>query len=395
MAEVRYDVWVELGARVPLDRLCRLLAGVERLGSIRQAAAALGLSYRYAWGLVRQAEAHLGAPLLQRRVGGASGGGADLTAAARDLLARYARFQAEVEPRVDAIFTGAGGCPGAAATGGAGPAASGVGGEAQGPGAAGEGAEAFPRPVVLASTIGPIECGLVPALAAAFVEDTGIPLRPVAAGSGQALDLAREGRVDLVLSHAPDLEQAFLAGGYGAGRVPLMYNDFLVVGPATDPAGVRGAPGAAAAFARIAAAGAPFLSRGDRSGTHLRELALWAAAGVTPGPPWYRVCPTGALGSGATLQAATAAGAYTLADRATYLAARAQGVQVAVLLAGDPVLHNEFALITLNPQRFPHLNHEGAARFVAWSTGPRGQALIARFGVDRYGQALFRPWGEG
>lgn len=390
-----YRVLLTLGDAVPADRLFALLEAVGRLGSLNRATAELGMSYRHAWGLVKRAEERLGVRLLDRHVGGAEGGGAELTPAARDLLTRYRQFRAGVERQIP-ILGGRGVAPavgapdrrdgpGAAlpATGAPGPGA-GVRGESGGRGEfRGRG------PLLLASTIGPVETGLVPALAEAFLQETGIAVRAVAAGSGQALDLAREGRVDLVLSHAPREEADFVAAGYGTGRYPLMENDFVLVGPGDDPAGARGAGSVREALRAIARARVPFLSRGDASGTHLRERVLWEAAGVTPEPPWYEVYALGALGSRQTLAEAAARRAYTLVDRATVLTAAPEGM--AVLVAGDPELRNVFALVPVSPVRAPWVRHAWAEAFVRWATGPSGQAQIAAFGRDRYGEPLFRP----
>lgn len=383
MSGVRYKVFLELGGDLPGDRLCALLQAIDRLGSINRAAAELKLSYRHAWGLIKKAEERLGGPLLQKRIGGAEGGGAELTAAARDLLARYQQFHAEVGGRLGQIFAPP-------------PREQEMPPREQGapPSEQEAPAEEAP-PVLLASTIGPIEAGIVGALEDGFHRQTGILVRHIAAGTGQALRIAREGRADLVLTHAPQMEAEFVAAGFGAGRYPLMYNDFLVLGPAADPAGVRDAGLAAAAFRRIAAAAAPFVSRGDRSGTHVKELELWAAAGVSPREPWYRVYERGAMGSTATLRFAEQIQGYTLVDRAVYLSARARGLNLDLLLSGDPALRNEFALIPVSPGRFPRAQHEAARQFVAWATGPEGQRLIRQFGCDRYGEPLFFPAAPG
>lgn len=382
MAEGGYRLHIELG-KLPVDRLCGLLRSIDRCGSINRAASELGLSYRYAWGLLKQAEERLSEPLLRKRVGGPSGGGAELTEPARELLERYARVQAELGGRLDRWF---GGEP----AGSAAPAPD--AGSATVAGTRLE-AGAGARPLLLASTIGPIETGLVDALAEAFLQETGIMIRHIAAGSGQALAIARDGRADLALTHAPGLEEQFMAAGWGGERRPLMSNDFLLLGPAADPAGAGQADSLLEALRRIAAGGhgAHFLSRGDWSGTHLKELELWQAAGVQPGPPWHRVYKRGALGSLATLRGAAAAGAYTLADRAAWLTARAMGLELAVLHAGDPLLRNPFSLITLNPDRFPQVQGGPAARFVRWATGPAGQGIIGAFGRDQFGEPLFRP----
>jgi tungstate transport system substrate-binding protein len=362
MPDKGYKVLLELGGGIVGDRLFALLRGVERLGSINQAAADLKMSYRYAWGLLKTAEGKVGAPLLQKRVGGAAGGGSELTPQARTLLGGYEQFRARVTADAEAVFHGEDEAPGGA-------------------------------PLLLASTIGPVEAGIVSALEEAFYQETGILVRHVAAGSGQALAIAREGRAEVVLTHAPALEAEFLAAGHGTGRHALMSNEFLLLGPAADPAGTGMAPTAAEAFRRCAAAGAPFVTRGDRSGTHVKELEVWAAAGVAPGAPWYRTCPRGSMGSLATLRDAEATGAYVLVDRAAYLAARAAagGLSLAVLLSGDPLLRNEFALIPVHPGRFPRLKHEAAMRFVHWATTGGGQEVIRQFGSDQYGEPLFFP----
>lgn len=368
MSEARVRLLLELGGTLQADRLAPLLEGVEREGSITRAAAGIGVSYRFAWGLLKAAEARLGARLLERRAGGAGGGGATLTAAARDLLVRYRQFASGVAPLVAEFASGrADGAPGVP-DGGA-PA----------------------RPVLLATTIGPVETGLLPALITAFLAEAGVTVRTVAAGTGQALAIAREGRVDLVLAHAPALEQEFIVAGYGSGRHPLMANDFLLVGPAADPAGAGRAPGLAAALRAVAAGPIPFVTRGDRSGTHLKELELWAMAGVKPAGPWYTACPDGALGTAAALRCAAGlpGGAYTLADQASVRVAAVPGL--IPLVRGDPALANEFALIPVSAARFPAVNAAGAQQFTAWATGPAGQRIIADYGRDRWGDALFRP----
>ncbi|HEY3366266.1 MAG TPA: substrate-binding domain-containing protein [Symbiobacteriaceae bacterium] len=372
MAGTDYKVIFELGD-LPGDRICLLLEAIDRAGSINRAAGELKVSYRHAWGLIKKAEERLSAPLLQKRVGGAEGGGAELTDAARALLEKYRQFRREVTGRLGPIFTPT-----------AGP-------DAGGPD---RGTEAA-APVLLAGTIGPIESGLMGALEERFYQRSGILVRHIAAGTGQALSIAREGRADLVLTHAPELEAAFVAEGFGAGRFPLMYNDFLLLGPAADPAGVKDAASAPAAFRQIARAGAAFISRGDRSGTHVKELALWSLAEVTPAAPWYQVCEQGAMGSLATLRFAEAAGAYTLVDRAAFLTAREGRLDLAVLLTGDPVLRNEFALVPVSPERFPRAAHAQAQQFVAWATSPDGQQLIAEFGVNRFGEPLFFSLVQG
>lgn len=363
VSEKGYRILLELGGEIQADRLCELLRAVERCGSINRGAAELKMSYRHAWGLLKAAEAELGAALLQKRVGGHEGGGSELTAQAHSLLGSYDRFRARVAADADTAFHG-------------------------------EDEPAGGTPLLLASTIGPVEAGVVGALEEAFYLETGILVRHVAAGSGQALSIARDGRAEVVLTHAPAMEAEFIAGGFGTGRYPLMSNEFLLLGPAEDPAGAGAAPTASEAFQKCAAAGVRFVSRGDRSGTHVKELEVWAAAGVAPGAPWYCVCPRGSMGSMATVRYAEDNQAYVLVDRATYLAARAEGLGLSVVLAGDPLLRNEFALIPVSPERFARLLHAEALRFVAWATGPGGHEVIRRFGCDRYGEPLFLPIGS-
>jgi tungstate transport system substrate-binding protein len=245
--------------------------------------------------------------------------------------------------------------------------------------------------VYLASTIGPIESGIVDALENAFEKETGIRVRHLGAGTGAALDLARQGSVDLLLVHAKALEEKFVAEGLGVQRVPLMYNDFVIVGPASDPAGIKGMASATQALQTLAAKGAPFITRGDNSGTHVAELVLWAKAGVKPSGAWYRVFPKGSEGNGATLLFTDAEKAYTVIDRASLLGMRGR-VQLVPLVEGDEILLNHISLIPVNPARFPAVNATAAQAFVTWLTAVEGgQKLIATFGKDTFGRALFTP----
>lgn len=391
-------IGLQVGGEVDGDALCRLLAAVAQEGSLSAACRRLGMPYRSAWALLRRAEAELGVALVERQAGGPAGGGARLTPLGEELLAGYRRLQAEAAgavgryfPHLLARLQGAAGPAGEPAPGGEAQGAGVPGGPAGEP-ARDPGVAPEPAPLLLAATIGPVEVGLVGALAEAFLHRTGIPVRPIAAGSGQALELGRQGRADVLLTHAPEAEEAFVRAGYGIARYPLMYNDFVLLGPAADPAGVRGAGGILPAFRAIAAAGAPFVSRGDRSGTHLKEQALWAAAGVTPAPPWYEVYAGGALGSAATLRYAARRQAYVLVDRATYLSLRPE-ISLALLLEGDPLLRNLFSLIPLRADRVPGVQEEKALRFCRWATGPEGQGIIAGFRPG--GVPLFYPVAGG
>jgi tungstate transport system substrate-binding protein len=242
--------------------------------------------------------------------------------------------------------------------------------------------------VVLASTVAPVESGIVAALVEAFRTRTGIPVRVLAMGTGLALATAGRGAADLVLVHALSLERLFLASELGIDRRDVMYNDFVILGPHSDPAGLGGLADPTEAFRRIAAAGAGFVSRGDRSGTHLAELALWAAAGLAPGGAGYEVFAQGDRGNGATLLHADGRGAYVLMDRATWLV-RPPGLSLALLVEGHPDLFNFIAVIRANPARLSGLNAAGALALADWLVGDEAQALIADFGRDAYGAPLF------
>jgi len=245
--------------------------------------------------------------------------------------------------------------------------------------------------VYLASTIGPIDAGIVGALEDAFEKDTGIRVRHVGAGTGAALDIARQGAIDLVLVHAKALEEKFVADGYGLERVPLMYNDFVIVGPAADPAGIKGMKDALEAMKVLAAKAAPFVTRGDNSGTHVAEKDLWAKTGLKPAAPWYQVFAKGAEGNVPTLLYTDAQNAYTVIDRASYLGAQDR-IKLAVLVEGDEVLLNHISLILVNPAKCPKANLKDATAFLQWLTAAdKGQRLIAGFGKEKFGQALFIP----
>jgi tungstate transport system substrate-binding protein len=252
-------------------------------------------------------------------------------------------------------------------------------------------ARAEERLVLLASTIGPIEAGIVPLLEERFEAQTGIRVRHVGAGTGEALKLAEKGTFDLVLVHARALEERFVADGFGTERIPFMYNDFVIVGPASDPARIAGTKRAADALRAIAAASARFVSRGDRSGTHVAEIGLWERAGVRPGGPWYLVYEKGADGNAATLRYADREGAYTVIDRATWLSLRGE-LKLRSLVEGDEALLNFITLVPVNPARFPKVNQAGARAFVEWLTSPtEGQRIVEGFGREKYGAPLFFP----
>ncbi len=266
----------------------------------------------------------------------------------------------------------------------------------------GGGAAAGERFIILQSTTSTQNSGLFDAILPRFTAATGIAVRVVAVGTGQAIKNARNGDGDVLLVHARAAEEAFVAAGWGLARRDVMYNDFVIVGPPADPAGIAGGTDAAAALKAIAAAGAgggpaTFASRGDDSGTHVKELALWRAAGLDPAGfaasgasgSWYR--ETGS-GMGATLNLAVGMGAYALTDRGTWIAFRNKG-DLRVLVAGDARLFNPYGVILVNPARHPRVKAAEGQAFIDWLTGAEGQAAIGAYRLE--GKQLFFPNAEG
>ena len=247
--------------------------------------------------------------------------------------------------------------------------------------AAGSSAE---RSLILATTTSTQDSGLLDDLLPAFTAATGWAVKPVAVGSGQAIEMGRRGEADVVLVHSPAAEEEYVAEGTAGRRLLVMHHDYVLLGPEADPAGVRGAR-VDEAMRRIAGTGAVFVSRGDDSGTHAREKSLWEQAGVTPGAPWYQ--ETG-QGMGATLRVAAEKAGYTLSDRATHLA---QPDGLALLVEGDPGLLNVYHVIEVTARAGERVQPEAAAAFADWITGPDAQRLIGEFGRARYGQPLFVP----
>ena len=245
--------------------------------------------------------------------------------------------------------------------------------------------------LLLSSTIGPIDAGIVDALENAFEKETGFRVRHVGAGRGATLDMARGGQFDLVLVHAKALEEKFVAEGFGTERIDLMFNDFVIMGPESDPAGIKGMKSAAEAMKKIAEKVVPFISRGDNSGTHIAEKDLWAKAGIKPSGAWYQVWDKGASGNAPTLQYTDEKQAYTVIDRATYLTLKDK-IKIVILVEKDEALLNFITLIPVNPQKFPKVNYEGALQFVKWLTHPdKGQKIIRDFGKEKHGAPLFFP----
>jgi tungstate transport system substrate-binding protein len=245
--------------------------------------------------------------------------------------------------------------------------------------------------ILMASTIGPIDSGIVDVLENEFEKETEIRVRHVGAGTGAALDIARKGNVDLVLVHAKSLEEKFVQEGFGTERIDLMYNDFVIVGPPNDPAGIKGMKKATEALKKISEKGSTFISRGDKSGTHVAEMELWGKAGIKPSGSWYVVYEKGATGNAPTLRYADEKQAYTFMDRASFLSLKNQ-IKLVVLVEKDEALLNYITLIPVNPKKFGRANYEDTMIFVKWLTSPeKGQKIIRDYGKEKYGSPLFFP----
>ncbi|MGI9265551.1 MAG: substrate-binding domain-containing protein [Gammaproteobacteria bacterium] len=242
--------------------------------------------------------------------------------------------------------------------------------------------------ITIASTTSTDNSGLLDWLLPVFEADTEVHARVVAVGTGQAIRLARNGDADIVLVHHKASEEALVADGVGVERIPVMHNDFILVGPASDPAHVNGLDDIAEAFRLISSGKRIFASRGDTSGTHEKELELWQAAGVDPrsqGGTWYR--ETGS-GMGATLNVASGLDAYTLSDRATWMNFGNKG-DLRIVVEGDKRLHNPYSIIQIDPERYPHVNAAGGQAFIDWIVSEKGQGLIREFRIE--GQQVFFP----
>ena len=356
-----------------VDNLFNLMDQILTTGSISRAAAELKVSYRYAWGLIQDAEKELEMDLVIKQVGGSEGGGTTLTEPGKKLLNHYKSIKLDIDSQLTDLLS-----PDRA-------------GAAESVPPAGN-SEHF---LLMATTIGPVETGLMEELEQAYYKERGVLVRHIAAGSGRALDIARMGRVDLALVHAPDLEEAFISEGFGSERIPLMTNRFMLVGPAEDPAGlqyIREEAGVAGLFRQIALTQQPFVSRGDRSGTHLRELEIWEQSGMKPGGGWYITSP-GVTGSLGVLALAIETQAYTFIDSATYWQTRSRDL-LRVFTGesmADPMLINHFSLMLLNPKRFDSANHQDARTFAEWLTNGGGRQIIAEFGREYEGVPFFTP----
>lgn len=242
--------------------------------------------------------------------------------------------------------------------------------------------------LILATTTSTQDSGLLDVLIPMFEAQTGYTVQTVAVGTGAALKMAEEGNADVLLVHAPASEKALMEAGWGKDRFLIMHNDFVIVGPANDPAGIKGMPTAVEAFQMVADAGANFITRGDDSGTNKMEISLWGKTSSDPtGQAWYI---DSGQGMGATLTIASEKQAYTLTDRATFLANK-ENLDLEILVEGDAALLNVYHVITVNPEKWPNANYDGAIAFANFMIDPATQAVIGEFGVDKFGQPLFFP----
>ena len=242
--------------------------------------------------------------------------------------------------------------------------------------------------LILATTTSTYDSGLLDFILPDFEKQYGVAVDVIAVGTGQAIELGETGDADVLLVHARAREDAFMEAGHGTRREDVMYNDFVIIGPPDDPAGIRGQTDAAAAFQMIAAAEAPFVSRGDDSGTHIKEKELWAAAGLEPSGDWYI---SAGQGMGAVLTMANEQLAYTLSDRATYLARALEGLDLEILVEGDPILFNPYGVMAVNPDKGAHIQAELANQFIDWIISVPTQEMIGQFGIEEFGSPLFTP----
>ncbi len=245
-----------------------------------------------------------------------------------------------------------------------------------------------PAKLILATTTSTQDSGLLDYLLPGFEDEYNAQVEVIAVGTGQAMALGEDGNADVLLVHDRSREDAFMDASHGVRREDVMYNDFVIVGPASDPAGIQGMGKAGRAFTRIAEAEAPFVSRGDDSGTHGKEKAIWAGPGIEPAGDWYI---SAGQGMGAVLTMADEQQAYTLSDRATYLARTLEGTDLLILVQGDPILFNPYGVIAVNPDKSPQINNELANQFIDWLISLSSQEKIAEFGVAEFGAPLFAP----
>ncbi len=249
-------------------------------------------------------------------------------------------------------------------------------------------APAEERRLILATTTSTQDSGLLDYILPEFEARSNIKVDVIAVGTGQALKLGEDGNADVLLIHAPSKEDAFMQAGHGVCREGVMYNDFVIVGPASDSAGIRGLTTAVEAFAKIAQSQSPFISRGDESGTHAKEMKIWEVVGILPKGRWY--ISTG-QGMGAVLTMADEQQAYTLSDRATYLVHTLEGIELEILVKADPFLFNPYSVIAVDPDKGSHIQADLAQAFIDWLISVPTQEMIGQFGVTEFGAPLFIP----
>jgi len=252
----------------------------------------------------------------------------------------------------------------------------------------GNSVQAQQKNIILATTTSTQDSGLLDVLIPMFEKKTGYFVKTIAVGSGQAMAMGQKGEADVLLVHSPAAEKKFVTEGYGVNRRIIMHNDFIVVGPGEDPAKIKGTKSTLDSFKKIAASGALFLSRADKSGTHSKEMGIWKAAGMNPeGQKWYQ--QTG-LGMGQTLNVTSEKKGYTLADRGTYLALK-KNLALNILAEGDAILLNVYHVIEVNPAKFPKVNVAGGKAFADFMVSKEVQDIVKTFGVEKYGSPLFFP----
>lgn len=251
------------------------------------------------------------------------------------------------------------------------------------------------KKLTLATTTSTQDSGLLDYLLPKFTDETGVNVEVIAVGTGQALQLGKDGNADVLLVHSRAKEDEFMTAGDGVRREDVMYNDFVIVGPESDPAGVKGMTSAIEAFTKISTAQSEFISRGDDSGTHTKELGIWKKAGIEPQGDWY---VSAGQGMGEVLTMAQEQSAYTLSDRATYLARTKEGLDLVILVEGDKDLFNPYGVIAVNPEKNAEIDQNLSNQFIDWLISLPVQEEISKFGLEDFGQSLFIPdstaWNE-
>jgi len=376
--ETNIRVSVELGIDQSLsgNNLFLLLENIMLYGSISKAASHMEVSYRYAWGLIKASEKSMGVKLLDKKIGGHSGGGAIVTEEGKALLSKYKTFKNEVDGHLQQFLESSKSIDLRSNN-------------------TMEIHEFLNKHLLLASTIEPVETGLLDILEQAFYKYSGILVRHIPLGSGRALEIAKTGRVDMVLSHAPELEDRFIEDGWGKSKIPVMTNNYIVVGPKDDPADIKGlSPNATTAqvFERIAQSKNLFVSRGDNSGTHLQELKIWRCTGTVLERDWYITCP-GVVGNLGTLKYAIENNAYTLIDYATYVFSKPDknvSIVYGASNEGAPQeLINQFSLTIVNPDKVPGVACKEAMVFSNWLRTAECKEIIKSFSCLDHGRPIF------